>query len=48
MRTRIACKNTGISAIEHFPDVRKMIKMPKGVEKNAKRRYLKSISEDYF
>lgn len=47
MRARIACKNTGISEIEHFPNVRKMIKMPKGVQ-NDKRRYLKSISEDYF
>ena len=34
-KARIACENTGISAIEHFPDVRKTIKMPKGAEKEV-------------
>ncbi len=28
-----SCKNSNISAFEHFPDVRKTIKMPKGAEK---------------
>lgn len=32
-KAKIACENTGISVIEHFPDVRKTIKMPKGAEK---------------
>lgn len=32
-KAKTACKNTGISVIEHFPDVRKTIKMPKGAEK---------------
>ena len=32
-KAKTACQNTGISVIEHFPDVRKTIKMPKGAEK---------------
>lgn len=30
-KAMIACENTGISVTEHFPDVRKTIKMPKRV-----------------
>ena len=32
-KAKDACENSGISAFEHFPDVRKTIKMPKGAEK---------------
>ena len=32
-KAKNTCKNTGISVFEHFPDVRKTIKMPKGAEK---------------
>ena len=32
-KAMIACENSGYKAIEHFPDVRKTIKMPKGAEK---------------
>ena len=32
-KAKDACKNSGITVIEHFPDVRKTIKMPKGAEK---------------
>ena len=32
-KAKVACENSGISVIEHFPDVRKTIKMPKGAEK---------------
>jgi DNA-damage-inducible protein D len=32
-KARIACENSGISGIEHFADVGKTIKMPKGAEK---------------
>lgn len=35
-KAMIACENTGISVTEHFPDVRKTIKMPKGAEKAIK------------
>ena len=35
-KAMIACENTGISVTEHFPDVRKTIKMPKGAEKEIK------------
>ena len=35
-KAKIACKNTGISENEHFPDIRKTIKMPKGAEKEIK------------
>ena len=33
-KAKIACENSGISALEHFPDIRKTIKMPKGAEKD--------------
>ena len=29
-KAKSACENSGVSVIEHFPDVRKTIKMPKG------------------
>ena len=32
-KAKSACENSGVSVIEHFPDVRKTIKMPKGAEK---------------
>lgn len=32
-KTKISCENSGISAFEHFTDVSKTIKMPKGAEK---------------
>ena len=32
-KAKDSCENSGISVIEHFPDVRKTIKMPKGAEK---------------
>ena len=32
-KAKETCKNTGISVLEHFPDIRKTIKMPKGAEK---------------
>ena len=32
-KAMITCENSGNKAIEHFPDVRKTIKMPKGAEK---------------
>ena len=32
-KAKISCKNSGISAFEHFIDVNKTIKMPKGAEK---------------
>lgn len=32
-KAMITCENSGYKAIEHFPDVRKTIKMPKGAEK---------------
>ena len=32
-KAKSACENSGISTIEHFPDIRKTIKMPKGAEK---------------
>jgi len=35
-KAKIACENSGIRAFEHFPDVRKTIKMPKGAEKTIR------------
>ena len=32
-KAKDACKNSGITVIDHFPDIRKTIKMPKGAEK---------------
>ena len=32
-KAKEACENSSMSAFEHFPDVRKTIKMPKGAEK---------------
>ena len=32
-KAKDACKNSGITVFEHFPDVRKTIQMPKGAEK---------------
>ena len=32
-KAKSACENSGISVIEHFTDVRKTIKMPKGAKK---------------
>ena len=32
-KAKISCKNSGISVFEHFTDVNKTIKMPKGAEK---------------
>ena len=32
-KAKIACENTGISVVEHFPDIRKTIRMPKNAEK---------------
>lgn len=32
-KAKDACKNSGITVLEHFPDVRKTIQMPKGAEK---------------
>ena len=32
-RAKDACENSGITVFNHFPDVRKTIKMPKGAEK---------------
>ena len=32
-KAKDACKNSGITVADHFPDVRKTIKMPKGAEK---------------
>ena len=35
-KAKISCENSGISAFEHFTDVSKTIKMPKGAEKEVK------------
>lgn len=32
-KAKDACKNSGITVIDHFPDIRKTIQMPKGAEK---------------
>ena len=32
-KAKNACENSGITVVDHFPDVRKTIKMPKGAEK---------------
>ena len=32
-KAKSSCENSDISVFEHFPDVRKTIKMPKGAEK---------------
>lgn len=32
-KAKSSCENSGINVFEHFPDVRKTIKMPKGAEK---------------
>ena len=32
-KAKVSCEKSGISVIDHFPDVRKTIKMPKGAEK---------------
>ncbi len=32
-KAKKACENSGITVIDHFPDIRKTIKMPKGAEK---------------
>ena len=32
-KAKTACQNSGISAFEHFVDIDKTIKMPKGAEK---------------
>ena len=32
-KAKDACENSGITVIDHFPDVRKTIQMPKGAEK---------------
>ena len=32
-KAKDACENSGIAVIDHFPDVRKTIQMPKGAEK---------------
>jgi len=34
-RAMLACKNSGIAVADHFPDVRKTIKMPKTAEKQV-------------
>jgi len=34
-RAMLACKNSGIKIVEHFPEVRKTIKMPKTAEKQV-------------
>ena len=34
-RAMLACKNSGFEITDHFPDVRKTIKMPKGAEKKV-------------
>ena len=34
-KAKIACENTGISSFEHFPDVRKMIKVANGAERTV-------------
>ena len=33
-KAKISCENSGISVFEHFIDINKTIKMPKGAEKN--------------
>lgn len=33
-RAKLACQNSGMDVDEHFPEVRKTIKMPKGVAKS--------------
>ena len=35
-KAKIACENTGISVIDHFPDVRKMVRIGSGAEKEVK------------
>ena len=35
-KAKIACENSGISSFEHFANVGKTIKMPKGAEKTIK------------
>ena len=36
VKAKTACKNTGISVIDHFPDVRKMVQIGSGAEKEVK------------
>ncbi len=36
-KAKDACENSGIAVIDHFPDVRKTIQMPKGAEKILER-----------
>ena len=33
LKAKDSCKNSGISTDDHFPDIRKTIKMPKGAQK---------------
>ena len=35
VKARTACENTGISAIDHFPDARKMVQIGSGAEKEV-------------
>ena len=35
VRAKTACENTGISTIDHFPDVRKMVQIGSGAEKEV-------------
>ena len=35
-KAKISCENSDISVFEHFIDVSKTIKMPKGAEKNCR------------
>ena len=46
-KAKIACKNTGISENEHFPNIRKTIKMPKGAEKEIKD-YQQKTKKDFI
>ena len=45
-KSKLSCKNAGISEIEHFADVGKTIKMPKGAKRVAREDILDNMGSD--